>query len=90
MSSSVNVYNKKQDILTFGERTTQGLGTTRYRRTYLLILHNQEKDLYYALHYNGSNSFLFANTGKVYQFKAKNSEVKEYALYLRNILQLII
>ena len=34
MSSSVNVDNKKQDILTFGERTTQGLGTTRYRRTY--------------------------------------------------------
>ena len=90
MSSSVDVYNKKQDILTFGERATQGLGTTRYRCTYLLILHNQEKDLYYALHYNVSNSFLFANTGKVYLFKAKNSEVKEYALYLRNILQLII
>ena len=38
-----------------------------------------------SLHYNGSNSFLFVNSTKVYQFKAKNSEIKDYALYLGNI-----
>ena len=39
------------------------------------------------LHYNGSNSFLFINATKVYQFKAKNSEIKDYALCLGNILK---
>ena len=38
-----------------------------------------------SLHYNGSNSFLFVNNTKVYQFKAKNSEIKDYALCLGNI-----
>ena len=30
-------------------------------------------------------SFLFVNTTKVYQFKAKNSEIKDYALCLGNV-----
>ena len=38
-----------------------------------------------SLHYNGSNSFLFVNDAKIYQFKVKNSEIKDYALYLGNI-----
>ena len=38
-----------------------------------------------SLHYNGSNSFLFVNATKVYQFKAKNSEIKDYALCLGNV-----
>ena len=37
-----------------------------------------------SLHYNGSNSFSFLNATKVYQFKAKNSEIKENALCLGN------
>ena len=37
-----------------------------------------------SLHYNGSNSFLFVNATKVYQFKAKNSEIKDYVLCLGN------
>ena len=32
-----------------------------------------------SLHYNGSNSFLFVYATKIYQSKAKNSEVKDYA-----------
>ena len=40
---------------------------------------------YESLHYNGSNSFLFVNATKVYQFKAKNSEIKDYALCLGNV-----
>ena len=31
------------------------------------------------------NRFLFANGTKIYQFKAKNSEIKDYALCLGNI-----
>ena len=28
------------------------------------------------MHYNGSNSFLYVNGVKIYQFKSKNSEIK--------------
>ena len=37
-----------------------------------------------SLHYDGSNSFLFVNATKVHHLKAKNSEVKDYALCLGN------
>ena len=37
------------------------------------------------LHYNGSNSFLFVNATKIYQFKAKDSEIKPNPLCLGNI-----
>ena len=40
-----------------------------------------------SLPYNGSNSFLFVNATKVYQSKAKSSEIKYYALCLGNILK---
>ena len=45
------------------------------------------------MHYDGSNSFFFVNATKVYQFKAKNSGIKDYSLCLSNIqkiLQLLI
>ena len=38
-----------------------------------------------SLHYNGINSFLFVKATKLYQFKPKNSEIKDYTLYLGNI-----
>ena len=37
------------------------------------------------LHYNGSNTFLLVNVTKIYQFKAKNSEIKKYTLCLGNL-----
>ena len=37
------------------------------------------------LHYHGSNNFLFVNTTKVYQLKAKYSEIKPYPLCSANI-----
>ena len=43
------------------------------------------KRLVLSLHYNGSNSFLFVDATKIYQFKAKNSEIKDYALRFGNI-----
>ena len=36
------------------------------------------------LHYNESNSYLFVNFTKTYQFKAKNSEKNPYPLCLAN------
>ena len=40
-----------------------------------------------SLNSNGSNSFLFANATKIYQFKGKDSETKDYVLCLGNILK---
>ena len=37
------------------------------------------------LYYNGSNSYLFINATKIYQFKAKDSEITTRKLCLRNI-----
>ena len=37
-----------------------------------------------SLHHNWSNSFLFVNATKIYQLKAKNSEIKDYTLCLGN------
>ena len=38
-----------------------------------------------TLHYNGSNSFLFNNATKTYQFKAKEAEIKDETICLGNI-----
>ena len=48
MSSSVHIDNKGKDILIIGEGPTQGLDYTTLteKQNILLILHNQEKDLY--------------------------------------------
>ena len=37
------------------------------------------------LHYSGSNSYLFVNRVEVYQFKAKDSDLVIYLLFLGNI-----
>ena len=37
-----------------------------------------------SLYYNGSNNFLFVNATKIYQFKAKDSEIKPHPLFLGN------
>ena len=39
------------------------------------------------LHYNGSNNFLSLNATIVYQFKSKDSEIKDSILCLGNILK---
>ena len=38
-----------------------------------------------SVHFNGSNTFLFVNATKIYQFKAKDPEIKKYPLCLGNI-----
>ena len=48
------------------------------------VQHNQEK-IVLRLHYNGSNSFLYNNAVKLYQFKAKDSEIKSHPLSFGHI-----
>ena len=87
VSSSVHVYNKNKDILILGERPTQGLdGTTLTAEAkYPINFTQPNKRFALSLDYHGINSFLFVNATKVLQFKAKNSEIKDYTLCLGNI-----
>ena len=87
MSSSVHIDNKNKDNLILGEGPTQGLDDTTVtaEAIYAINFTQPNKRFVLSLHYNGSNSFLFVNATKIYQFKAKTSEVKGYAVCLGNI-----
>ena len=77
----------REKILSLGEGPTQGLDDTTLtaEAKYPMNFTQPGKRFVLSLHYNGSNSFLFVNATKVYQFKAKNSEIKDYALCLGNV-----
>ena len=87
MSSSAHVDNKGKDILILGEGPIQGLDDTTLtaETKYPINFTQSGKGFVLSLHYNGKNSFLFVNATKIYQFKAKNSEIKNYALCLGNV-----
>ena len=89
MSSSVHVDNKGKDILIVEEGPTQGLydTTLTVEAKYPINFTQSRKRFVLSLHYNESNSFLFVNATKVYQFKAKSSEIKDYALCLGSVLK---
>ena len=82
MSSSAHVYNKGKDILILGKVPTQGLDGTTFtaEALYPINFTQSGKRFVLSFHCNGSKSFLFVNATKVYQFKAKYSEIKDYAL----------
>ena len=44
-----------------------------------------KKKFFVSLHYNGANSYIFANNIEIYKFKAKDSEVVASSLSLGNI-----
>ena len=87
MSSSVHINNKGQYILILAERQTQGLDDTTLTADakYPINFTQSGRRFVLSLHSNGRNSFVFVNATKIYQFKAKNSKIKAYALCLGNI-----
>ena len=87
MSSSTHIDNKSKDILILGEWPTQGLDdmTLAAEAKYSNNFTQSGKRFVLSLQDNESNSFLFLNATKIYQFKAKDSEIKHYALCLGNI-----
>ena len=88
MSSSVHNDNKgKSYILILGEGPTQGSDdtTSRAKAIYPINFTQRNNRFVLSLYYNGSNSFLFVNATKIYQFKTKKSEIKDYPLCLGNI-----
>ena len=78
--------SKNKDILILGEAPTQRLDDTKStaQAKYPINFTQSRKRFVLKLHYNGSNSFLFVNATKIYHFKAKDSEIKDYALCLGN------
>ena len=87
MSLSVHIGNRNKDILNLGEKSTQGLNDTTLtaEAKYPINFAQPRKRFVLSLHCNESNSFLFVNATKIDQFKAKDSEIKDYAIYLGNI-----
>ena len=77
----------KKNILILGEGPTQGLDDTTLttEAEYSINFTQSRQRFVLSLHYNGSNSFLFVNATKIYQFKAKDSEIKYYTLCLGKI-----
>ena len=80
MSSSVHIDNKRKGL-------TQGLDHTTLtaEAKYPINFTQPNTRFMLSLHYLESNSFLFVNATKIYQFKAKNSEIKDSTLSLGNI-----
>ena len=77
MSSSLDIDNKKKDILILGIGPTQGLDDTRLsaEAQYSINFSRSNRKFCLSLHYNGRNSFLFVNATKIYQFKAKDFKI---------------
>ena len=76
MSSSMHIDNKRKYILILGKGPQQGLNGTTFTAEALNAINFTQsgKRFVLSLHYNESNSFLFVNATKVYQFKAKTQK----------------
>ena len=78
MSSTVHIDNKNKDILILGEVPAQGLDDTTLtaEAKYPINFTQPRKRFVLNVHYNGSNSFLFVNATKIYQFKFTINDMK--------------
>ena len=89
----MHVDNENKHILFLGEGPRKGLDygeqgyyiNSRSKISYPINFTESGQRFVLSLHYNGSNSFLFVDATKIYQFKGKYSEIKDYALCLDNI-----
>ena len=84
MSSSVHIDNKNKDISILDKGPKQGLGDTPLTAEvkYPINLTQLTKRLALSPHDDEMKSFLFANIAKIYQFKAKNFEIKRLCTVL--------
>ena len=76
-SSSVNVDNKKEDILILGKGSTEGLGehSLLAEKIYSLNFTENSKKFCLSVHYNGAKRYLFVNGTEIIKFKAKDSNI---------------
>ena len=84
----VHIHNKKKDNLILGKDAKQRLDDTTLTAEIQNSINSSRSDTKFCLrlHCNQHNSFLFVNATKIYQFRVKDSEIKEYPLCLGNIL----
>ena len=87
MSSSVDVDSKEKDILILGKGPTQRLveNSLTAEKMYSVNFTVHWKKICLSLHYNGGNSYLFANGTKIIKLKAKDSKIIATPLFLGNI-----
>ena len=86
MSSSVDIDNKKKDILVLGIEPTQGLEhTLTAEKMYSINFTVMNEKICLSFHYNAANSYLFVNDTEIYKFKAKDSEIVVGPICLGNI-----
>ena len=81
-SSSILIKEKKiKGILALGEGPADGLDDTTItvKGKYSVIITKSRKKICF--------SFLYVNVMEIYQFKAKDSEIKAYPLCFENIFQ---
>ena len=69
---------KEKDILIIGDGVTQVLYGTLFiaEGKYSINFTQSNRNFCLGLYYNMSNSLLFVNATKMYQFKTKYSEIK--------------
>ena len=86
MKSSTKIDHKKKHILILGKGPTQGLGehSLSAEKIYYINFTKENIKFCLSLHYNGANSYFFANGNKIYKFKAKDSEIVPNNLCLGN------
>ena len=83
----MHIDHRNKNTLVLGKGPTQSLDKAAVTAEAKCLINFTEsgKRFVLSLHYNGSDSFLFVNVVKVYQFKAKDSRIKRCLLCLGNI-----
>ena len=83
----MHVDSRNKNILVLGEGPTQGLdnATITTEVKYPINFTESGKRFVLRRYYDGSSKCLFVNAVKMYQFKAKDSEIKSYPSCLSNI-----
>ena len=87
MSSSIHATNRANNIYVMDKNFIQGINdTTIYAEK---LFHNNFTELgvkfVLSLHYNGENSYLFANGRQELKFKAKDDQIRNEKLCLENL-----
>ena len=87
MSSSIHATNRANNIYVMGKEFIQGINDTTIYAEKLFHNNFTEFGLKFvlSLHYNGDNSYLFANGRQELKFKAKNNQIIDEKLCLGNL-----
>ena len=84
---SPHIDNQGKDIIILRKGPTQGFGkhSLTPEKMYSINFTLTRKKFCFSLHFNGANSYLFANGTEIYKFKAKDSKFLVGPIWLGNI-----